>query len=213
MSDQLAAMEQATAFKQAGFDELANQTLAKYGLDSTMLDAWQGMSDTTKEQMAALLQGASLAGSGNDTGAKSYLQMAGIDPGSTDYYSTIAGRQNASALALAQQKSAITGTGRSSGSSRSSSSGSKTGSSGFTNSQLMSMSKAFKGMTSTDPMYSFYKKTLTDAGWLTDSRLEYGQNVVNQSIASGKSQNEIMNQLMNQGFTDEEIARFFNNAE
>ena len=216
LSDQLAAMEQATAFKQAGFDELANQTLAKYGLDSTMLDAWQGMSDTTKEQMAALLQGASLASSGNDTGAKSYLQLAGIDPGSTDYYSTIAGRQNASALELARQKSTITGTGRSSGSRRSSgssSSGSKTGSSGFTNSQLMSMSKAFKGMTSTDPMYSFYKKTLTDAGWLTDSRLEYGQNVVNQSIASGKSQNEIMNQLMNQGFTDEEIARFFNNAE
>lgn len=216
LSDQLAAMEQATAFKQAGFDELANQTLAKYGLDSTMLDAWQGMSDTTKEQMAALLQGASLASSGNDTGAKSYLQLAGIDPGSTDYYSTIAGRQNASALELARQKSAITGTSRSSGSRRSSgssSSGNKTGSGGFTNSQLMSMSKAFKGMTSTDPMYSFYKKTLSDAGWLTDSRLEYGQNVVNQSIASGKSQNEIMNQLMNQGFTDEEIARFFNNAE
>ncbi len=216
LSDQLAAMEQATAFKQAGFDELANQTLAKYGLDSTMLDAWQGMSDTTKEQMAALLQGASLASSGNDTGAKSYLQLAGIDPGSTDYYSTIAGRQNASALALARQKSMITGTGGSSGrrrSSGSSSSGSKSGSGGFTNSQLMSMSKAFKGMTSTDPMYSFYKKTLSDAGWLTDSRLEYGQNVVSQSIASGKSQNEIMNQLMNQGFTDEEIARFFNNAE
>lgn len=221
LSDQLAAMEQATAFKQAGFDELANQTLAKYGLDSTMLDAWQGMSDTTKEQMAALLQGASLASSGNDTGAKSYLQLAGIDPGSTDYYSTIAGRQNASALELARQKSAITGTGgsgksRSGGSGRSrgsSSSGRRTGSGGFTNSQLMSMSKAFKGMASTDPMYSFYKKTLTDAGWLTDSRLEYGQNVVNQSIASGKSQNEIMNQLMNQGFTDEEIARFFNNAE
>ena len=215
LSDQLAAMEQATAFKQAGFDELANQTLAKYGLDSTMLDAWQGMSDTTKEQMAALLQGASLASSGNDTGAKSYLQLAGIDPGSTDYYSTIAGRQNASALELARQKSTITGTSGSSKSKSStgSASGSKTGSGGFTNSQLMSMSKAFKGMARTDPMYSFYKKTLTDAGWLTDSRLEYGQNVVNQSIASGKSQNEIMNQLMNQGFTDEEIARFFNNAE
>ena len=215
LSDQLAAMEQATAFKQAGFDELANQTLAKYGLDSTMLDAWQGMSDTTKEQMAALLQGASLASSGNDTGAKSYLQLAGIDPGSTDYYSTIAGRQNASALELARQTSTITGTSGSSKSKSStgSASGSKTGSGGFTNSQLMSMSKAFKGMARTDPMYSFYKKTLTDAGWLTDSRLEYGQNVVNQSIASGKSQNEIMNQLMNQGFTDEEIARFFNNAE
>lgn len=217
LSDQLAAMEQATAFKQAGFDELANQTLAKYGLDSTMLDAWQGMSDTTKEQMAALLQGASLASSGNDTGAKSYLQMAGIDPGSTDYYSTIAGRQNASALALARQKSAITGTGRSSESSgggrNTQKSQNKQKSDEFTKSQLMSMSKDFKTMKPSDPTYNYYKKTLTDAGWLTDGRLEYGQNVVNQSIARGKSQNEIMNQLMNQGFTDEEIARFFNNAE
>lgn len=214
LSDQLAAMEQATAFKQAGFDELANQTLAKYGLDSTMLDAWQGMSDTTKEQMAALLQGASLASSGNDTGAKSYLQMAGIDPGSTDYYSTIAGRQNASALELARQKSAITGTGRSSGGGRNTQKNqNKQESDEFTKSQLMSMSKDFKTMKPSDPTYNYYKKTLTDAGWLTDSRLEYGQNVVNQSIASGKSQNEIMNQLMNQGFTDEEIARFFNNAE
>ena len=217
LSDQLAAMEQATAFKQAGFDELANQTLAKYGLDSTMLDAWQGMSDTTKEQMAALLQGASLASSGNDTGAKSYLQMAGIDPGSTDYYSTIAGRQNASALALARQKSAITGTGRSRGRSgggrNTQKSQNKQESDEFTKSQLMSMSKDFKTMKPSDPTYNYYKKTLTDAGWLTDGRLEYGQNVVNQSIARGKSQNEIMNQLMNQGFTDEEIARFFNNAE
>ena len=214
LSDQLAAMEQATAFKQAGFDELANQTLAKYGMDSTMLDAWQGMSNTTKEQMAALLQGASLASSGNDTGAKSYLQMAGIDPGSTDYYSTIAGRQNASALELARQKSTITGTGRRSGSGRNTQKiQNKQESDEFTRSQLMTMSKDFKTMKPSDPTYNYYKKTLTDAGWLTDSRLEYGQNVVNQSIASGKSQNEIMNQLMNQGFTDEEIARFFNNAE
>ena len=223
LSDQLAAMEQATAFKQAGFDELANQTLAKYGLDSTMLDAWQGMSDTTKEQMAALLQGASLASSGNDTGAKSYLQLAGIDPGSTDYYSTIAGRQNASALALARQKSMITGTGgsgksRSGGSGRRSGSGSsgrKTGSGGFTNSQLMSMSKAFKGMTSTDPMYSFYKKTLTDAGWLTDSELGTGITTKRMQVAANAAQGQqsrgsdeqtIYNSLRLQGYSEDEIA-------
>ena len=39
LSDQISAMEQAQAFKQAGFDDLAAQTLTKYGLDSTMLDA------------------------------------------------------------------------------------------------------------------------------------------------------------------------------
>lgn len=56
LSDQISAMEQAQAFKQAGFDDLAAQTLTKYGLDSTMLDAWEGMSDTQKDKMAALLQ-------------------------------------------------------------------------------------------------------------------------------------------------------------
>lgn len=102
LSDQISAMEQAQAFKQAGFDDLAAQTLTKYGLDSTMLDAWEGMSDTQKDKMAALLQGASLAGSGNDTAAKNYLQMAGLSGDSTDSYGTIAGRLNSSNLAYQQ---------------------------------------------------------------------------------------------------------------
>ena len=138
LSDQISAMEQAQAFKQAGFDDLAAQTLTKYGLDSTMLDAWEGMSDTQKDKMAALLQGASLAGSGNDTAAKNYLQMAGLSGDSTDSYGTIAGRLNSSNLAYQkallglQQRYKTTGTGstRSGGSS----SGSKSG--GYTTSKL-----------------------------------------------------------------------------
>lgn len=131
LSDQISAMEQAQAFKQAGFDDLAAQTLTKYGLDSTMLDAWEGMSDTQKDKMAALLQGASLAGSGNDTAAKNYLQMAGLSGDSTDSYGTIAGRLNSSNLAYQQallglqQRYKTTGTGstRSGGSSSGSESG------------------------------------------------------------------------------------------
>lgn len=121
LSDQISAMEQAQAFKQAGFDDLAAQTLTKYGLDSTMLDAWEGMSDTQKDKMAALLQGASLAGSGNDTAAKNYLQMAGLSGDSTDSYGTIAGRLNSSNLAYQQallglqQRYKTTGTGSTSG--------------------------------------------------------------------------------------------------
>lgn len=221
LSDQLAAMEQATAFKQAGFDELANQTLAKYGLDSTMLDAWQGMSDTTKEKMAALLQGASLAGSGNDTGAKSYLQMAGIDPGSTDYYSTIAGRQNASALALARQKSAITGTGRSSsGSSRSSSSSSKTGSSGYgglqySSSNVTSMMNKLAGMSQNDPMYSIILGELRRAGvdvdgelgtGITTKRMQVAANAAQGQKSRGSDEQTIYNSLRLQGYSEDEIA-------
>lgn len=224
LSDQLAAMEQATAFKQAGFDELANQTLAKYGLDSTMLDAWQGMSDTTKEQMAALLQGASLASSGNDTGAKSYLQLAGIDPGSTDYYSTIAGRQNASALALARQKSMITGTGGSSGrhrSSGSSSSGSKTGSSGntgiqYSSSNVTSMMNKLAGMSQNDPMYSVILGELRRAGVDVDGKTSTsGVATDRQTVAAnaargqqsrGSDEQTIYNSLRLQGYSEDEIA-------
>ena len=87
----MAALQQATAYKQAGFDDAAKAVLTKYGLDQTMLDTWQGMSSVQQDQMAALLQGASLAGSGNDTAAKNYLQMAGVDTGSIDYSPTLNG--------------------------------------------------------------------------------------------------------------------------
>lgn len=141
LSDQISAMEQAQAFKQAGFDDLAAQTLTKYGLDSTMLDAWEGMSDTQKDKMAALLQGASLAGSGNDTAAKNYLQMAGLSGDSTDSYGTIAGRLNSSNLAYQQallglqQRYKTTGTGSKS--------------SGYTTSQLQQTANKFSSMKGT----------------------------------------------------------------
>ena len=146
LSDQISAMEQAQAFKQAGFDDLAAQTLTKYGLDSTMLDAWEGMSDTQKDKMAALLQGASLAGSGNDTAAKNFLQMAGLSGDSTDSYGTIAGRLNSSNLAYQQ---ALLGLQQR-----------------YKTSQLQQMANKFSSMKGTEPLYDFYKQTLTDAGWI-----------------------------------------------
>lgn len=184
LSDQISAMEQAQAFKQAGFDDLAAQTLTKYGLDSTMLDAWEGMSDTQKDKMAALLQGASLAGSGNDTAAKNYLQMAGLSGDSTDSYGTIAGRLNSSNLAYQQallglqQRYKTTGTGstRSGGSS----SGSKSG--GYTTSQLQQMANKFSSMKGTEPLYDFYKRTLINAGWI---KADTGTKASTQSAAGG----------------------------
>ena len=222
-------MNQALTFMKAGSPDAARTTLTQAGMDTAIVDNWQGLSDVDKEKLDYLMSAMDADYKyGNDTGVQSLLQMAGIDTGSMDYSDTLKQKDIGWQVQLKQalngvnlqyqkqqyqMKNQYGSSGRSGRNSGSSYSGRKTGSSGFTNSQLMSMSKAFKGMASTDPMYSFYKKTLTDAGWLTDSRLEYGQNVVNQSIARGKSQNEIMNQLMNQGFTDEEIARFFNNAE
>ena len=214
--NRITALNTIQSYMEAGQPDMARAIADVYGVDQGMIDTWSGMTQAEREQASALLEMGDLMASGKEKTAGTYGSYYGLLPSMVDSYSEIAGRKNASALELARQKSTITGTGGSSGrrrSSGSSSSGSKSGSGGFTNSQLMSMSKDFKTMKPSDPTYDYYKKTLTDAGWLTDSRLEYGQNVVNQGIASGKSQNEIMNQLMNQGFTDEEIARFFNNAE
>lgn len=213
LSDQMAAMEQAAAFKKAGFDELANQTLARYGMDSTMLDAWQGMSDTTKEQMAAILHGTSIASSGNDTGASSYLQLAGVDPGSIDYYSTIAGRQNASALELARQKSAITGTGGSSGSSSSGNSG-NTGIQ-YSSSNVTSMMNKLAGMDQNDPMYSVILGELRRAGvnvdgesdtGITTKRMQVAANAAQGQQSRGSDEQTIYNSLRLQRYSEDEIA-------
>lgn len=188
LSDQISAMEQAQAFKQAGFDDLAAQTLTKYGLDSTMLDAWEGMSDTQKDKMAALLQGASLAGSGNDTAAKNYLQMAGLSGDSTDSYGTIAGRLNSSnlvyqqALLGLQQRYKTTGTGstRSSGSSSGNTSGTK-----YTSNNITSLLGKLAGMSQKDPMYSVIAGELQKAGVPMDTILGTGTTASTQSAAGG----------------------------
>ncbi len=222
-------MNQALTFMKAGSPDAARATLTQAGMDTTIVDNWQGLSDVDKEKLDYLMSAMDADYKyGNDTGVKSLLQMAGIDTGSMDYSDTLKQKDIGWQVDLQQALNRVNlqyqqqqyqmknryGSSGSSGSGRNTQkSQNKQKSDEFTNSQLMSMSKDFKTMKPSDPTYNYYKKTLSDAGWLTDSRLEYGQKVVNQSIASGKSQNEIMNQLMNQGFTDEEIARFFNNAE
>lgn len=231
LSDQLAAMEQATAFKQAGFDELANQTLAKYGLDSTMLDAWQGMSDTTKEQMAALLQGASLASSGNDTGAKSYLQLAGIDPGSMDYSDTLKQKDidwqvqlqkalNGVNLQYQQQQYQMKNQYGSSGRSGRSSGSSSSGSSGYgglqySSSNVTSMMNKLAGMSQNDPMYSVILGELRKAGvdvdgepgtGITTKRMQVAANAAQGQQSRGSDEQTIYNSLRLQGYSEDEIA-------
>lgn len=166
LSDQISAMEQAQAFKQAGFDDLAAQTLTKYGLDSTMLDAWEGMSDTQKDKMAALLQGASLAGSGNDTAAKNYLQMAGLSGDSTDSYGTIAGRLNSSNLAYQQALLALQ---------RRYSSGNRSSGNQYTSGNVTSLINKMAGMDPSNPMYSVMAGELQKAGVDMSSVLDAGQ--------------------------------------
>lgn len=224
-------MNQALTFMKAGSPDAARTTLTQAGMDTAIVDNWQGLSDVDKEKLDNMLTAMDADYKyGNDAGVKSFLQMAGIDTGSMDYSDTLKQKDIGWQVQLQQalnnvnlqyqkqqyqmknQYGSSGGSGRSSGSS---SSGRKTGSSGFTNSQLMSMSKAFKGMTSTDPMYSFYKKTLTDAGWLTDSepgtgittkRMQVAANAAQGQQSRGSDEQTIYNSLRLQGYSEDEIA-------
>ena len=194
LSDQMAALQQAASYKEAGFDDAAKQILNQYGLTDTMLDSWQGLSQVDKDKLDYLTTAAGLAGSGYDTAANNYLQMAGLPAGSVDSYSTIANRLNQADLAKYASQLAISnrykttgtgsGTGRSTKSTKSSGSRGKTGT-GFTNTQLQTMATKFQNMKNTDPLYPFYKQTLTDAGWLTPTGTGSGSGTAARSGSTG----------------------------
>ena len=213
LSDQMAALQQAAAYKQAGFDDAAKQVLTKYGLTDKMLDSWQGLSQADQDKLTYLTTAAGLAGSGYDTAARNYLTAAGLGTDSIDYYSTVANRQNqsnlnylAGQLAL-QNRYRTTGTGRDS--SKSSGSSSSKNGTGFTNSQLQTMATKFATMKETNPLYGFYKQTLTDAGWLQSENM--GSTVGTSTRASTRSSPlrsglATAESMKNQGYTLEQIA-------
>lgn len=227
LSDQMAALTQAQALREAGFTDMANQVLKQYGMDESMLATWSGLDSTQKDNLAALLQGADLAASGNDKAADSYLKMAGVDTGSIDHYDVVANRLNQSeynrqnllnksnlnyldgSLKLQNKyKPKSTGsTGRSSGKSGTSkSTGSSTNSkaSGYTQPQLNTMFKEYSTMKPTDTRYSYYSDTLADAG-----RIPRLTGTGNPGKANGTAFEQGIykaRQLANSGYSQNQIA-------
>ena len=220
LSDQMAALQQAASYKEAGFDDAAKQILNQYGLTDTMLDSWQGLSQVDKDKLDYLTTAAGLAGSGYDTAANNYLQMAGLPTGSVDSYSTIANRLNqadlakyASQLALQNRYRTTTGTGsgrRSGGTSRSTKSGSTSSKvDGYTQSQLNTMFKEYSTMKPDDQRRSYYEDTLADAGRIqrltgtgnpgkaNGTAWEQGMYNARKMANSGYSQNQIASELAN----------------
>lgn len=220
LSDQMAALQQAASYKEAGFDDAAKQILNHYGLTDTMLDSWQGLSQVDKDKLDYLTTAAGLAGSGYDTAANNYLQMAGLPTGSVDSYSTIANRLNqadlakyASQLALQNRYRTTTGTGsgrRSGGTSRSTKSGSTSSKvDGYTQPQLNTMFKEYSTMKPDDQRQSYYEDTLADAGRIqrltgtgnpgkaNGTAWEQGMYNARKMANSGYSQNQIASELAN----------------
>lgn len=185
LSDQMAALQQAASYKEAGFDDAAKQILNQYGLTDTMLDSWQGLSQVDKDKLDYLTTAAGLAGSGYDTAANKYLQMAGLPTGSVDSYSTIANRLNQADLAKYASQLAISNRYKTTGRSTKSTNPSQKTGKEFTNTQLQTMATKFQSMKDTDPLYPFYKQTLTDAGWLTPTGTGSGSGTAARSGSTG----------------------------
>lgn len=215
-SDALNAYEQAFNLYQQGAGDAANAVLGRYGLDTGIFDNYSGAPITRADKAGALTTAAGLAGGGSDEAARAVLELYGLDPNSVGNYRTIAGRQLATTLAT---KSAG-GSGSSSGRR---SSGTKGSGSSWTNSQLQSMAKTFSSMKGNEPLYDFYKRTLTDNGWINadaandqsasqssvPQRAQVAANAIKGQRNHGSDDQTIFDSLKYQGYTDDEIWKAF----
>ena len=216
-SDALNAYEQAFDLYRQGAGDAANAVLGRYGLDTGIFDNYSGAPITRADKAGALTTAAGLAGSGSDEAARAVLELYGLDPNAVGSYGTIAGRQLATALA----KKSSGSSGGSSGSR--SSSGTKGSGNSWTNSQLQSMAKTFSSMKEKDPLYDFYKKTLTDNGWLNadtandqsvsqSGGVDMAAMLAKNYAKKGYSAWAIMNNMSQNGYSDNEIARALEKA-
>ncbi len=219
-SDALNAYEQAFNLYQQGAGDAANAVLGRYGLDTGIFDNYSGAPITRADKAGALTTAAGLAGGGSDEAARAVLELYGLDPNSVGNYRTIAGRQLATTLA---KKSAGSSGSSSGGSSGRRSGGTKSSGSSWTNSQLQSMAKTFSSMKGNEPLYDFYKQTLTDNGWLNadtanvqsasqNGGVDMAAMLAKNYAKKGYSAWAIMNNMSQNGYSDDEIARALEKA-
>ncbi len=163
-ADNTRAYEDAFNLYKAGAGDAASDVLNQYGLNADAFANYTGAPITRDDQASALSAAASLVADGNTEAAANLLKMYGMDADAAGTYTTLMQRQ----LATAAAKAALTKTGSSG---RSSGSSGKAGASGgnnhgYTNAQLLQMSKTYSSMKDSDPQKEYYQQVLTDAGYL-----------------------------------------------
>lgn len=163
-ADNTRAYEDAFNLYKAGAGDAASDVLNQYGLNADAFANYTGAPITRDDQASALSAAASLVADGNTEAAANLLKMYGMDADAAGTYTTLMQRQ----LATAAAKAALTKTGSSG---RRSGSSGKAGASGginhgYTNAQLLQMSKTYSSMKDSDPQKEYYQQVLTDAGYL-----------------------------------------------
>lgn len=203
--DKLSAIAQAAQYhKEGASTDFLNSILEPHGLDASIFDDWD-TGDTEEmsmsDMMSLLTQAAGVQDDGHPELAQYMLKVNNIDPSVLGSYSAALYKNN---------NSGSSGSGRRSGSSGGSS-GSR---SSPTYDQLLSMSKEFVTMKASDPRYDYYKRTLTDAGWIKDDtrvpqRAQVAANAIKGQRNHGSDDQTIFDSLKYQGYTDDEIWKAF----
>lgn len=193
------AIDKALDYKERGASEaFLNQFLSANGLDPSILNDWTA-EKTTELSPADYL-----------TAMKGITDL--YEGGFRDAAGAVADMYGISRDALNYTPQYITG---SYSSRRSGNSGGSSGSrSSPTYAQLLSMSKEFVTMKASDPRYDYYKRTLTDAGWIKDDtrvpqRAQVAANAIKGQRNHGSDDQTIFNSLKYQGYTDDEIWKAF----
>ena len=187
------AIDKALDYKERGASEaFLNQFLSANGLDPSILNDWTTEKTTElspADYLTAMKGITDLYEGGFRDAAGAVADMYGISRDTLNYTPQYITGSYSSRRSGGSGGSS--GSGRRSGSSGGSSgrrSGSSGGSSGSgsspTYAQLLSMSKEFVTMKASDPRYDYYKRTLTDAGWIKDDTpnlLETNRGLTGQS--------------------------------
>lgn len=202
------AIDKALDYKERGASEaFLNQFLSANGLDPSILNDWTA-EKTTELSPADYL-----------TAMKGITDL--YEGGFRDAAGAVADMYGISRDALNYTPQYITGSyssrrsGGSGGSSGSRSSGSTENKRPApTYDQLLSMSKEFVTMKASDPRYDYYKRTLTDAGWIEDDtrvpqRAQVAANAIKGQRNHGSDDQTIFDSLKYQGYTDDEIWKAF----
>lgn len=189
---QNAALKEAYEMLDQGVPEAAiSKFLEPYDLSYDMFDERKGLSQTDKDNLDYLMKAQDYTTAGAPTLGQTIARAVGYGTDALDSFDSVTNRLNqadiakyASQLAISNQYK-TTGTGSGTGrSTKSSGSRGKTGT-GFTNTQLQTMATKFQNMKDTDPLYPFYKQTLTDAGWLTPTGTGSGSGTAARSGSTG----------------------------
>lgn len=162
--DKARAYEAAFKLQKEGLGDAASDVLNEYGLNADVFANYTGAPITRDDQASALSAAASLVANGNTEAAANLLKMYGMDADAAGTYTALMQRQ----LSTAAAKAALTKTGSSGRSSGSSGKAGASGGSnhGYTNAQLLQMSKTYSSMKDSDPQKEYYQQVLTDAGYL-----------------------------------------------